>query len=361
MALAYRGLKKRRRRAAQRKANGATAQVAQPYAPEAVVDYPGVVAQAVMAGFRCDLVADLPGGPYHYNAGLVEHGGRLLLAYRDQEERDGPTRGGSRIGIAELRGDPLEPHESRVLDLPPCFENRGVTESREDPRLFVHAGSLWMSYAAWDRQGVCGQALARLTEKRRADVENGGRGGAGDLVWDVDEVIQVDYANNFSSGKWQKNWAFLHDYPTLRMVYAPDPHEVVDVGADGRGTLVARERGVQWQWGQVRGGTPPVLHNGLYWSFFHSRLMSQGPRFRYFAGAYAFGPRPPHRPEVVSVEPILGASRHDPNRSHLPLVVFPCGAVMRDGEWWVSLGVNDHSTAVARIPHDWLVKRMRPA
>ena len=144
------------------------------------------------------------------------------------------------------------------------------------------------------------------------------------------------------------------------MVYAPDPHEVVDVELDGSARLVARERGVQWRWGPARGGTPPVLHRGLYWTFFHSRLQGPGQRFRYFAGAYAFGPKPPHRPEVVSVEPILSASRHDPQRAHLPLVVFPCGAVMRDEEWWVSLGVNDHSTAVARIPHDWLVKRVRP-
>lgn len=354
MVLAYRGLKRRRRRKPAKPNGAAPAAVA--YAPEALVDYPGVVAQAVMAGIRCDFVRDLPGGPYHYNPGLILSAeGHLLLAYRDQEERDGPTHGGSQIGICRLEGDPLAPVSPVTLDLPPCFPVGGVTESREDPRLFVAGGSRWLSYAAWDRQGVCGQALARLAP-RFEDVESYASGAAG--TWAVEEAVRADYGNNFSSGRWQKNWAFLHDWPSLRMVYSPDPHEVVDVRLDGSAALVARERGVQWRWGLARGGTPPVLHNGLYWSFFHSRL--QGPsRLRYFMGAYAFGPTPPHRPEVVSVEPILAASSHDPQRSHLPLVVFPCGAVMRDGEWWVSLGVNDHSTAIARIPHDWLVKRVR--
>lgn len=320
------------------------------YPPEALVQPPGVVAQAVMAGFRCDLVDDaqLLEGPYHYNSGLVERPDGLFLAYRDQDRRRDPGRGSSRIAVCRLEGDLLEPRDNRVLELPEHWPESPLTEQREDPRLFWHAGSVWLSYVAYDRVGKCGQALVRLRDD-----------------WSVEGEVRVEYGGNFVGTKWQKNWCFFSDSgpgergvaPPLRFVYAPDPHEVAEVLED-EVRLVARERGVAWRWGPARGGTPPVLCDGLWWSFFHSRLMCPPGRFRYFMGAYAFSPRAPYRPEVYTPEPILSASQHDPQRPELPLVVFPCGAVLRDGTWWVSLGVNDHSTAVARIGHDWLRKKV---
>jgi len=43
----------------------------------------------------------------------------------------------------------------------------------------------------------------------------------------------------------------------------------------------------------------------------------------------------------------------------LPLVVFPCGAILRNGEWLVTLGVNDCESAWIKIPHERLMETMK--
>ena len=43
-----------------------------------------------------------------------------------------------------------------------------------------------------------------------------------------------------------------------------------------------------------------------------------------------------------------------------PMVVFPCGALFKDGKWTVSMGINDMASAWIEIPMDHLIKLMQP-
>lgn len=308
------------------------------YTVEQRREYPSVVEQARKSGYGFQWVRGeflLP-GPQHYNPGLIERPDGLWMAYRDQDQYND-----SRIGVCRLAGDECLPEENRKIELPDHF---GRLEQREDPRLFWHGGAVWMSYVCWNRKRTAAVALVRLSSD-----------------WKVEEEIRTEWGDNWGQNAFQKNWAFFEVHRNkvqLFMVYYPSPHEIVLLDHSGRGELVARERPVQWQWGLARGGTPPVFHDGRYWSFFHSRLMTPGARFRYFAGAYAFNPEPPFAPELVSAQPLLAASDDDPHIERLPLVVFPCGAVLRKGEWWVSLGVNDTKCAILRVDHERLRKGM---
>lgn len=309
------------------------------YSVEQRREYPSVVEQSRKSGYGFQWIRGeflLP-GPRHYNPGLIERSDGLWMAYRDQDQF-----GDSRIGVCRLAGDECLPEENRKIELPDHF---GRLEQREDPRLFWLGGAVWMSYVCWNRKRTAAIALVRLS---------------GD--WEVMEEIRTEWGDNWGPMTFQKNWAFFNDNTGasshFRMIYYPSPHEVVAIARDGTGRLVVREKGVQWQWGLARGGSPPVFYDGRYWSFFHSRLMTPGARFRYFAGAYAFSAVEDHVPQLVSVQPLLAASDDDPNIENLPLAVFPCGAVLRNGEWWVSLGVNDTKCAILRIDHERLRKGM---
>jgi predicted GH43/DUF377 family glycosyl hydrolase len=300
------------------------------YSPESVQDYPSVIVQ----GLRIQWVTGdrlLP-APYHYNPGLIEREDGLWMAYRAQDERRD-----SRIGVCRLAGDEVLPEENREIVLP---DHHGKLGQKEDPRLFWYQGEVWMNYVSWDHKRCCAMAIVRL-----------------DRDWNVIKEIKTRWGDNWNPSTFQKNWAFYDASGELRMVYFPAPqHEIVSVDQGGAGQFVSRAKGVHWAWGLPRGGTPPVLHDGRFWSFFHSRLMTPKGRFRYFMGTYAFSTE--GVPELVSKRPMLGASEADPNIERLPLVVFPCGAVLRDGEWWISTGVNDVKCAIVRVKHEEVVRGM---
>jgi predicted GH43/DUF377 family glycosyl hydrolase len=300
------------------------------YSPESVQDYPSVIVQ----GLRIQWVTGdrlLP-APYHYNPGLIEREDGLWMAYRAQDERRD-----SRIGVCRLAGDEVLPEENREIALP---DHHGKLGQKEDPRLFWYQGEVWMNYVSWDHKRCCAMAIVRL-----------------DRDWNMVKEIKTRWGDNWNPSVFQKNWAFYEASGELRMVYFPAPqHEIVSVDQGGIGQFVSRAKGVHWAWGLPRGGTPPVLHDGRFWSFFHSRLMTPKGRFRYFMGAYAFSTE--GVPELVSRKPMLGASEADPNIERLPLVVFPCGAVLRGDEWWISTGVNDVKCAIVRVKHEEVVRGM---
>lgn len=273
-------------------------------------------------------------GPFHYNSSIIQRADGLWLAYRDQDERRN-----SRIGVAKL-GENFVATENIELVLPEHWR----VEQREDPRLFWFRGKIWLSYGVWDTNRCAAIAVVEL-----------------DHDWKVVREFRARWASNWNSSEFQKNWCFFESQQSddLHCVYSPSPHEVVAFDRSGKGRLVSRERGIAWGYGLPRGGTPPVLHEGRYWSFFHSRLMTPQNRFRYFMGAYSFSAFT-FKPELVTPDPILSASPDDPNLKFMPLVVFPCGAVLDGGTWTVSLGVNDVRTAFTKISHASLRKRMHP-
>jgi predicted GH43/DUF377 family glycosyl hydrolase len=68
-------------------------------------------------------------------------------------------------------------------------------------------------------------------------------------------------------------------------------------------------------------------------------------------GYYKFEACPPFKIVEMSEEPILcGNGKNERVLPKLsPIVIFPCGAIERDGQFIVSYGVNDEKTGIIKI------------
>ncbi len=142
------------------------------------------------------------------------------------------------------------------------------------------------------------------------------------------------------------------------MVYGANPHVVVEFDQTFK---VEREHittqpTLPWKHGEIRGGTPPVLVDDLYWTFFHSSVpwREDGKRW-YVMGAYAFESNPPFAMKRITTKPLLCGSRMDRWAEGKPLVVFACGALFRNGKWLITGGLNDLDSFFVEIPHNELI------
>jgi len=170
-------------------------------------------------------------------------------------------------------------------------------------------------------------------------------------VWLDDELKPCEEVWLPNTGKLrEKNWLVFWD-ESPKMVYSVDPHIVIDIQTGERWESAWE---MEWKWGEPRGGTTPELHNGLYWTFFHSSFGEVNMR-RYAVGAYAFEGTPPFRPVYRTRRPLLmGTHREiylkDRDRpGYNPKVVFPMSAFFTNGHWNISLGVNDSSQGFIRV------------
>jgi predicted GH43/DUF377 family glycosyl hydrolase len=279
----------------------------------------------------------------YFNASIIDHGSQRLLVSRRLNDM---TRRND-LSIWALDRNLVPVHERPIL-----FWGDSPKLNREDPRVISTNGALLVSYAIfhlpWTRFHVH-QSLATVNERFQAN-----------------NVIDIAYAKNAANHLGntgpEKNWCWFWSNDGLRCVYEPEPHIVLEINQN----TVAKEwitPGVKWRYGKARGGTPPVLHDGIYWCFFHSvlEISQRAPRRRYYMGAYSFSAKPPFRVLRWTRKPLLAGSESDPFGPDAPCCVFPCGAIQKDGEWLVSLGVNDCRNAWIKIPHDDLARRMIPA
>ncbi|MBI5689445.1 MAG: hypothetical protein HZC55_05055 [Verrucomicrobia bacterium] len=171
----------------------------------------------------------------------------------------------------------------------------------------------------------------------------------------------------------EKNWTLFTEGNDLRVVYSAVPHRILALSLDGEGDLRCREIArTDWSLsaypachGGLRGGAPPVWHDGRFWSFCHS--VHDGPNgYCYVANAYCFGPGPDFRP---TAEPVRGLDLGLPFRRSRTFprlnpavdeVIYPCGAVRVGSDWWISHGINDEGCAVSRVSAAEVEATLRP-
>lgn len=287
--------------------------------------------------------------PRYQNPGLLRHAGRLWLAYRYHRMETPTKRSG--IGIVEIdeRGNAIG--KSQHLS----FANPTDSEHHEDCRLFMFGGEPFISATMMTgyKPGInytCVMLYARLKFSRNK--------------WSVVQEWQPRYGNNNGFSK-EKNWVFFEHEKKLMCIYATDPEHVV---LEIEGDQVVREHkspGPAWQWGHVRGGTPPVdLGDGRMLCIFHSSIPTETPPHyvRYYAAAYTLEKKAPFRILQISERPILAGSEEDGHRvdpryteGWKPYVVFPCGLVADRNGWLMSLGINDWQCAIARLRPEQLL------
>lgn len=255
-------------------------------------------------------VAGLAG---HFNGSLIEYDGRLLLA----------SRMVGRLYLSEL-DDRFRAVRTAKLDI-------DLPGNHEDPRLFLWRGKLMVSFAV-------ATAAGRRVQVRQAVAEVDPAGAVRDA-----RVV------GFARGPMEKNWTpFEGPTGDLLAVYSVAPrHVVLRIDGDRAEVVADAPNPFPWAGGHARGGSPPVLVGSEYVGWFHGQVQA-GNRRVYSVGRYTFAA------DTLAVTgqspiPLLWAGRHHPDRSD-ELVVFPAGAVLREGGWLVSCGVADRFVEVMEWP-----------
>ena len=216
-------------------------------------------------------------------------------------------------------------------------------EQYEDPRVLVHNDLLYVICANYTHD--CMNSIHQkilVFDKSFNHIRN----------------IHPVYGNNSesieSNNAVEKNWTLFVHKDKLMCVYKMYPHTVVEF--DWSGNMIAEYKSYFpvkkiWKYGECRGGSNPILHNGYYYSFFHSSIPWTTWKRRYFMGYYKFNSEPPFNIVEISNEPILWGNTKDvrdfPDTS--PLVVFPCGSIIENDKFLVSFGLNDEKTAIVTL------------
>lgn len=294
-------------------------------------------------------------GTYYFNPAILqEPNGQILLfarRCRNKRERDEEVYTEKNdIVCFELSKD-LRATKKALVQLTSQFEN----EQFEDPRVVKFGDKFGLSCCTFvPFKSYAHQAMFLLDKHLFNEAR-------------FDPIYGNNYAQAMTNDGHEKNWLyFVHDNAP-HMVYSANPHVVVRL--NGRlgfeQQYVTDEFNPLWKFGEVRGGTNPILADGLYWTFFHSSLPWINGKRRYYMGAYAFEAKAPFRIARMTTMPILTGTNQQDWWPGLPAVVFPCGAFFDSvrSQFVVSYGINDVDCGYIKIPlSDMLeiTKKIRP-
>jgi hypothetical protein len=171
-----------------------------------------------------------------------------------------------------------------------------------------------------------------------------------------------------SRHKVEKNWMLFAHGDDLWAIYSISPHIVLRVELGESGPVICRPAychdwnvtPYQKQFGEPRGGAPPVQVGDQYVSFFHSSFrvrplrrlllrLQQKPRdktLRYVGSLYGFAAEPPFTPlwmrtSPVLLPPSLPRRRHPQLDRRVEHSAYPGGLLLEDGHWIVAFGAQE--------------------
>ncbi len=279
------------------------------------ITIPNAVIKISAAVVQVPFIIDLP--HEGFNPSITRWRGKLLMAWR---------KGwfSARIWLGELSED----HRllwGREVDFSHLWR---LTEDDwlEDPRLVVAGNKVLVVFTYVRGQDIC-MAMATL---------------GGDLRVEECQIMKSTVR------EWEKNWQLFECDKKLRVIYYPNPNTVG--WRDGQQFKIPAADGARldWEWGEARGGTPPIKIGEEYFSFFHSSIQKH-----YVAGFYAFEAKPPFRVTRWPSQPCMIAVKDAWHGGHA--VVFPGGAIFENGRWLVAFGWQDSHCCLAWFDHSGLL------
>ena len=160
----------------------------------------------------------------------------------------------------------------------------------------------------------------------------------------------------------EKNWSPFVFQDTLYAIYQPSPHTIlqVDVESGLCHCVSSSDARPLWRFGAMRGGTPALLLDAEYITFFHSHVPAKTywPKKRriYLMAAYTFASTPPFQMRKISKLPIAAESDYD--AINPKKILFPTGFLIQNKTLYLSYGLNDNKICVAKINADTLLDSM---
>jgi predicted GH43/DUF377 family glycosyl hydrolase len=160
----------------------------------------------------------------------------------------------------------------------------------------------------------------------------------------------------------EKNWAPFEYNNQLAVIYSDSPRVIY---FPYTGKIVISGQDVEWEYGQIRGGTPAIEWNGQLVTFFHSALNDDKKSWfegrTYFMGAYIFEKKPPFKVTAITKIPLMKGEVLPSNPiAYVVKAVFPAGVAKTHDSFYVSVGMNDSCTGVLRISKSLLDKILEP-
>lgn len=270
----------------------------------------------------------------HLNPAWIEYDGKIIMVYRMECV---PFCTHTRLGIC-LLDDKLEPipGTNKLLELHSELKGFAKGYHVEDPRLFIHNNTIYLSYTD-------GYQMLQAT---------------------IDPVsltaTESFYIKKPNKDRTEKNWTFFSDEGVLHAVYSICPHVIFTMNGPNFSTAYETEWSHAWRWGELRGGTSPVLTENGWLSFFHSAVDFKNGR-QYHIGAYLFDKNAPYEPIAITKKPLLSGEivpKEIPRLSSKIFVVFPGGVIRRKDKWVVSFGYNDYQCRYVEVTDELLTDEL---
>lgn len=307
----------------------------------------------------------IPEYPHAFNPSIIRWNNKLLLSFRIIP--DPKQTFISYIGIIWLN-DNFEPITTPQL-LPLRNSTCNAPSRAEDGRLIAIKDHLYLVY----------------TDNENPTINKGGfRMYIAELTFNNDECLlsSIERISSFegnNSERREKNWVPFDYYSKLLLAYSICPHKIFYYlfGTGSCETFVSTCFNFDWDWGDVRGGTPALLDGNHYLAFFHSSKWmktvqsKEKEKMHYFMGAYTFNRDYPFNITRVSSQPIISnqvnnaIKRFYVGAEYKPywgsvMAVFPCGFIMDSDFIWLTFGRQDHEMWVAKLDKKKLYESLVP-
>lgn len=285
----------------------------------------------------------IPGDRYAFNPSIIRHNGNFLMSFRTHF---------CTTALIRLDENFTPCGKPQTITLPSNFEN---PQSINDARLVEISDQLYMIF-----DSVVNEIHRIFISK--IFYEND--------YFSLDAVQCLSTFPHESKLRSEKNWVPFDYNGQLLLGYQIQPHRIFVPTEINQCTQIAETiHSYQWNWGELRGGTPALMiDNERYLAFFHSSMKMKSihsndlEKGHYFIGAYTFANTPPFEITSMSPQPIIGPHFYL-GRNYKPRwldvrVVFPLGYIHDDKYIWLSYGRQDHECWIAKIDKQKLLESL---
>ncbi|MDP1881015.1 MAG: hypothetical protein Q8K60_08770 [Parachlamydiaceae bacterium] len=292
---------------------------------------------------------------YPFNPSIVKWKDKILMSFRFREP---PKNIPNQIGLIYLND------EFNPITKPFKLDQR-ITEFQsdnwaQDPRLIVIKNRL---YIVFNNIGMTANPSIRRTCIAEIFEDD-----CGFYINDPEFLLYFDGEN---PNVHEKNWTPFEYEEKMHLIYCLSPLRIFKphFGTQSCETLVNSSQDIQWDWGELRGGTSAALENGEYLTFFHTckkmaSVQSEGKlRDHYFMGACTFKSTPPFSITKISPAPIVGKQFYNGPlyKTWKPLhVVFPGGFISKKEHIWIVYGRQDHECWAVKLNKQGLLDSLQP-
>ncbi len=304
----------------------------------------------------------VPGYPHAFNPSVIKWEDHYLMSFRVIPPLSAfslvHSASESQIGIVRLDSNFEPVGVPQILDLD---HNKNSPTRAEDARLICSCNKIYLVYSD-NEELIVTEGGFRMYVAELKEIDG--------IYFTFKKTVILHFEGE-NRNRREKNWTPFDYCGNLLLSYGINPHRILlpNFSSTYADTLFSTKQEIKWDYGELRGGTPALLDDDEYLSFFHSsKLMpskhSNGkPVLHYFMGAYTFNKEPPFEVTKISETPIIATGFYE-GINYEPYwkpvrVVFPCGFVIDEHYVYVAYGRQDHEIWIIKLDKQGLKNSLR--